>query len=103
MLSDDELALIERRAAAATPGPWVAWTESRHGIGGESFIQIRPGAEGDDELYVRRFTAGQEVKSPNPELDADFDFIAAARQDVPRLIAEVKRLRAALDRRDSSN
>ena len=30
--------------------------------------------------------------------DADLDFIAAARQDVPRLIAEVKRLPEELDR-----
>jgi hypothetical protein len=29
----------------------------------------------------------------------DLDFIAAARQDVPRLVAEVRRLRAALDDR----
>jgi hypothetical protein len=30
--------------------------------------------------------------------DADLDFIAAARQDIPRLIAEIKRLRNELDR-----
>jgi hypothetical protein len=29
---------------------------------------------------------------------ADQDFMAAARQDIPRLIAEVRRLRALLDR-----
>jgi hypothetical protein len=72
--------------------------ESRHGIGGESFIQLRPDAPEDDEIYLRRFTAGREVRSPSAELDADIDFIAAARQDVPRLIAEVKRLREALNR-----
>ena len=32
-----------------------------------------------------------------PANDADLDFIAAARQDIPRLIAEIKRLRRELD------
>jgi hypothetical protein len=36
-------------------------------------------------MYVCRDTS--------PASDADLDFIAAARQDIPRLIAEVKRLR----------
>ncbi|WP_439681088.1 hypothetical protein [Embleya sp. MST-111070] len=101
MLSDDELAAIERRAAAAAPGPWLAWLETRGGIGGESFIQLRPDADEDDEIYVRRYIAGREVNSPSTELDADIDFIAAARQDVPLLIAEVKRLREELSERDS--
>ncbi|MFE5559534.1 hypothetical protein [Streptomyces sp. NPDC056544] len=102
-MSEDELAAIEERTAAATPGPWLAWMESRHGIGGESFIQLRPDAPEDHELYVRRFTAGDEVKGPNTALDADIDFIAAARQDVPRLLAEVKRLRTALAQSESGS
>ncbi|MEU3563659.1 hypothetical protein [Kitasatospora sp. NPDC006786] len=102
-MSEDELTAIEDRTAAATPGPWLARLEGRHGIGGESFIQLRPETPEDDELYVRRFTAGYEVKGPNTALDADIDLIAAARQDVPRLIAEVKRLRAALNQSKSDN
>jgi hypothetical protein len=44
-------------------------------------------------MYVSRGT--------KPAADADLDFIAAARQDVPRLIAEVKRLRDELVRKPS--
>jgi hypothetical protein len=95
-LSEDELDVIERRAAAATPGPWVGWLESQHGIGGTSFIQLSADSEDDDEIYLTRVTAGREVDGPNECTDADIAFIAAARQDIPRLVDEVKRLREAL-------
>lgn len=88
--------MIERRAVAATPGPWVGWLESRQGIGGTSFIQLRADTEDDDELYLTRITGGPEVVGPTANTDADIDFIAAARQDIPRLVDEVKRLREAL-------
>ncbi|MFF1903496.1 hypothetical protein [Kitasatospora sp. NPDC058218] len=97
-LTEEDLSAMERRAAAAAPGPWAAWLEGRHGIGGDSFIQIRPEADQDDEIYVSRFVEGAQLAGRDPRLDADIDFIAAARQDVPRLIAEVRRLRAAADR-----
>ncbi|MER6395379.1 hypothetical protein ABT263_04840 [Kitasatospora sp. NPDC001603] len=94
-LTEEDLSAMERRAAAAAPGPWTAWLEGRHGVGGDSFIQVRPEAEPDDEIYVSRFVEGARLPGQDPRLDADIDFIAAARQDVPRLIAEVRRLRAA--------
>ena len=52
---------------------------------------IRVGTFHDDEpdIYVFR--------DREPANDADLDFIAAARQDIPRLIAEIKRLRHELD------
>ncbi|MFJ1755956.1 hypothetical protein [Kitasatospora sp. NPDC088134] len=97
VLPEEELSAIERRVAAATPGPWIGWMESRRGIGGTSFIQLQADAEEDDEIYLTRFTGGVEVCGGHSQTDADIEFIAGARQDVPRLVNEIRRLRTALD------
>ena len=76
-ITAERLAEIEERANAATPGPW--WPEHR-GVMAE-------GVEIVDDCAV----AGWDVY---PENQA---FIAAARTDVPALVAEVRRLAAALD------
>jgi hypothetical protein len=76
-ITAERLAEIEARANAATPGPW--WPEHR-GVMAE-------GVEIVDDCAV----AGWDVY---PENQA---FIAAARIDVPDLVAEVRRLTAALD------
>ena len=54
---------------------------------GAATTSIRIGELNDDEpdMYVMRDTA--------PAASADLDFIAHARQDIPRLLAEVHRLR----------
>ncbi len=80
---------IAARAAAATPGPWGAWIEGlRHPFhpeitawGGSSIVYTTTGTAIADEL----------------DRDADAAFIAAARDDVPFLLAEVERLRARLE------
>lgn len=95
-LTDADLAAIEQRCAQATPGPWLAWLETRHGTGGGSFIQLNHDPDLDDEMYVRRFVGIEEVPHLDAQLEADLDFMAEARQDVPRLLAEVRRLRARL-------
>jgi hypothetical protein len=79
LLSLEALAEIEKRCAEATPGPWLSWVEAREATSGSDFIQT----DGED-IYLSGATV------------ADQDFIAAARQDVPRLIAEVRALRAKL-------
>ena len=80
-LTDAELDGIGARCAAATPGPWRSFIEGRDHLGGNDFIQ----------------TGGTDDRSPDIELigatRADQDFIAEARQDIPRLLAEVRRLR----------
>ncbi|MGW1642275.1 hypothetical protein [Streptomyces lavendulae] len=103
VLSEEDLSAIERRVAAATPGPWVGWMESRHGIGGTSFIQLRTDAEEDDEIYLTRATGGRKVVGVDAQTDADIEFIAGARQDVPRLVSEIRRLRAVLDGASSAD
>ena len=67
-----DLDAIEARAHAATPGPW------------------RPaGPDGD---AVAQMGSARRIRSLE-----DAAFIAAARTDVPALLAEVRRLRASLD------
>jgi hypothetical protein len=82
----EELAELEALTAAATPGPWVAHIEAEAPIGGESMIGL-DGLQGDfpPDMYVRH--DGQTAPT------ADIKFIAAARNYVPRLLAEVRRLR----------
>lgn len=83
-ISSQELAEIAARAEAARPGPWISWVEGRDHQSGSNIITVgKPEAEeADIELM------GATV--------ADQDFIAAAREDVPRLIAEIRRLRSMI-------
>jgi len=78
-VSEDEIAEIKRRCAAATPGPWTSYVEGREQMSGSDFIKT-----GGEDIYLTGATA------------ADQDFIAHARQDVPKLVAEVKRLEKLL-------
>lgn len=70
-MNDETLDAIEACANAATPGPW------EHG--------------GNDGLVWPERVGDPVSASTEPE---DADFIAAARTDVPALVAEVRRLRA---------
>jgi len=87
-VTDDELREIEDRLTAASPGPWTSYVEGRDHESGDDFIRV---SENDSEpdLYLARAITGGVV----PASTADQDFIAHARQDIPALIAEVRRLR----------
>jgi hypothetical protein len=79
---------IAARVAAATPGPWGAWIE---GLTHPFHPEITAWG-GSSVVYTTTGTAiSEEV-----DRDADAAFIAAARDDVPFLLAEVERLQAAL-------
>jgi hypothetical protein len=96
-IEDAELAEIEQRAARAfsvAATPWIAQLETRQAIGGESFIRLGDDPNLDQELYVRLYNGLNEIASPNVGLDAVVDFIADASDAVPRLVAEIRRLRS---------
>jgi hypothetical protein len=78
-LSDEALKAIRDRCEAATAGPWKSYIEGRDHQSGSSFIM----------------TSGEDIELSGAT-EADQDFIAHARQDVPELLYEVKRLRRRL-------
>jgi len=85
-LSEEELAELEALTADATPAPWVAQIEAEAPIGGESMIAL-DGLPDDfpPDMYVRHDSQTAPA--------ADIKFIAAARNYLPRLLAEVRRHR----------
>ena len=83
-LSDEELEQLERLSAAASPAPWTAFTGAA--LGGPEFIQITTDDDREPDMYVEH--DGQ------PAPAADLEFIASARNAIPRLIAEVRHRRS---------
>jgi hypothetical protein len=84
-ISDEELAAMKARIGATTPGPWTSHFEGRDHMGGDSFIETAT-----QDIYI----SAEDYAGGGGHFCADQDFIAHARQDMPRLIAEVERLRA---------
>ena len=79
-MKDEELLAIRQRVENATAGPWKAFIEDRDMQCGSSFIQTQGG---DIEL--------------TGATEADYDFIANARQDIPKLLDEIERLKSLLN------
>ncbi len=82
-LTPDELAAIEARANAATPGLWLAYCPF----------------EGDDEVPAEwHVPAALSVATPDYDAmnEADAQFVAHARADIPALIHHIRALEAEL-------
>lgn len=75
---------MEARVDSARPGPWWASWEGRDHDSGDSFIGTGTESERGVDIYVSTDRGAASI--------ADLDFIGNARQDVPRLVAEVRRL-----------
>jgi predicted oxidoreductase len=97
-LTDEELEQIEARAEAASPGPWECFIEGRDHTAGDDFIRIGGLNDAQPDMYVQHYLGATSVTVPA----ADLDFIANARQDIPRLIAEIRRFRARQGGDDST-
>lgn len=85
-MSDSHLDTIKARCAAATPGPW--WNET----GTIHAPDWRSGAEHGSTCHPA-YTFG----SNGIDWEADADFIAHARSDIPAMVAEIERLQSELD------
>lgn len=83
-VSPEELAEIEARCNRASSEPWRSMIEGRDHTAGSSFIMTGPPHARGDDIELSGATT------------EDQDFIAHARQDVPRLVSEVRRLRALI-------
>jgi hypothetical protein len=86
-LTEDVLRELEALIAAATPEPWEAFIEEREPIGGGSFIRMGGLDDAIPDMYVYH----EDELAPA----ADLDFIAAAREYMPFLITEIRRLRSS--------
>jgi hypothetical protein len=85
ILTDKDLFEIQKRCENSTIGPWIASIEGRdHPLGGDSVILRGENREADD-LYLIGGTI------------ADYDFVAHAKQDIPFLIDEIRRLKKLLE------
>lgn len=120
-MTDERLQEIDQRAGAATEGPWKAyptdaqiaqvldgyaedWLDAydddghyyEPGIGMSSYLR------NPANYFTRHRLAADDSHYPTdadwPEFLATLRFIAAARTDVPELIAEVRRLKAEIAR-----
>jgi hypothetical protein len=104
-LGERELGDIEDRVNSATSGPWFVRQLNDREFMTLVAVSTVPGSDSDgsvNELESGRNIALTLVQDPqyaavSDELwDENANFIAHARQDVPRLIAEVRRLRSLL-------
>lgn len=87
MLTEKQLNEIESRLLKAQRGIWKAYIEGRDHTSGSDFIMT---GKGDDR--------GEDIEMSGATVD-DYDFIASAKQDIPLLLAEVKRLKKLLSDR----
>jgi hypothetical protein len=88
-MTDRELDAIRTRERAASPGPWrVMRVSNQHASDagdGHSHPALR-GLRAPKRLYERAWQ----------QIEADMEFMAGAREDVPALLQEMDGLRAAL-------
>lgn len=87
-MTNDALMEIEARLASATIGPWRTQIAACDHVDAEDHSALK----GGDGALV----------SGCIEWEPDATYIAHAREDIPALIAEVRRLRAERDERDSA-
>ncbi|ARU26091.1 hypothetical protein [Cellvibrio sp. PSBB006] len=80
-LTEREIEEIKRRCDAATPGPWKSYIEGRDHTSGSDFIMTSIVDDRGESIELTGATV------------ADYDFIAHARQDIPRLLEEIERLK----------
>jgi len=83
MISEEDLREIEKRCSNTQKGPWKAYIEGRDHTSGSNFIMT---GDGEDR--------GEDIEMYGATL-ADFDFIANAKQDIPKLLDEIKRLKGS--------
>lgn len=80
-LDEKYLDEIRLRSQKATLGPWKSFIEGRDHASGSSFIMTGVGEARTNDIELTGAS------------DADQDFIAHARQDIPRLLDEIARLK----------
>ena len=93
-MTPEEIAELKRLAEAATPGPWIAYDEN------EGVFPPRPLWCVANDQYHNPIGNDEPCFGATLEYGSggDAEFIAAAREAIPRLIAHVEELQARIDR-----
>lgn len=76
-----ELDLIKMRCEKTTEDPWISYVEGRNHTSGSNFIMEN----------------GEDIELLGASID-DQDFIAHSKQDIPKFIKEVERLKHLLNK-----
>jgi hypothetical protein len=111
-LADEELDEIEELARAATPGPW--FVRSLDDADAMSLVAVStvpdtglgerwPGFDHRDIVAATLIQQPRYVDAVDERWDENAHFIAAARGTVPRLVAEIRRLRQQLETTSPTN
>lgn len=90
-MTDEELAAIEARVNAATKGPWSASIDNFDPD--HSKLEAVVDNEQVDILFTMETGYEDSLEAHKSQAYKDAQFIAAARTDVPRLLAAVRKLR----------
>lgn len=85
MLLEKELIEIENRLKKAQSGEWKAYIEGRDHESGSNFIMTGYGESRGTDIELIGAT------------NDDYDFIANAKQDIPKLINEIRELKNYLN------
>ncbi|MFE3149481.1 hypothetical protein ACFXJ6_22955 [Streptomyces sp. NPDC059218] len=105
-LSDGELDELDELARAATPGPWfVRGLDDEHAMNLVAVSTTPDTGLGErwPNFDYREIVAATLVQQPryvdaaDERWDENAQFIATAREAVPRLVAEIRRLRSQLE------
>jgi hypothetical protein len=80
-ITEADLDGLRRLSELASPAPWRAMVEGRDHTSGDSFIMVGNDGDRDEDMYISR--------DSGPAAAVDLDFIAAARNYLPRLLEEI--------------
>jgi hypothetical protein len=97
-VTEDELNTIEARLGGITPGPWESYATHVYAPGENGANSCSFG-----EPRATTTVGYQDIRVSSPDLEEQYRnvaFVTHAPADVAALVAEVKRLRAALAARD---
>lgn len=92
-MTDKELSEIKARLDLAAKGEWKSYIEGRDHTSGSSFIMTGV-KEGEDIWSKNR---GEDIELTGAT-NADQDFIAHAKQDIPKLLLEIDNLKKEIEK-----
>lgn len=97
-----DLEAIRRRAEAATPGPWVRWEEHGEIVASPPNREVFKNTPGEMRGGMGTVCEFEEdyddPEDASYNWEANAEFVAHAREDVPALLAEVTRQRGVIQR-----